>query len=60
MLDDIKEILDPDNMVLPLQNGVFATAELSVKIDRKNILGGLCQIISKIKKFLKLRMITHS
>lgn len=46
--DDIKLILKNETVVLPLQNGVLATGELSEKIDRKNILGGLCRIISKI------------
>lgn len=35
-------------MILPLQNGVLASKELSDMIDKKNILGGLCRIISKI------------
>lgn len=46
--DDIKLILKNDTVVLPLQNGVLASGELSENIDKKNILGGLCRIISKI------------
>lgn len=46
--DNVKMILKNDTMVLPLQNGVLASGELSERIDRKNILDGLCRIISKI------------
>ncbi len=46
--DDIKLILKNDTVILPLQNGVLASGELSENIDKKNILGGLCRIISKI------------
>jgi len=46
--DDIKLILKKETIVLPLQNGVLASGELSETIDKKNILGGLCRIISKI------------
>jgi 2-dehydropantoate 2-reductase len=48
ILDDIKLILKDDTVILPLQNGVLASEELSENIDKKNILGGLCRIISKI------------
>ena len=47
--DDIKNILHQNSMILPLQNGVLATEELSEKIDKRNILSGLCRIISKIE-----------
>ena len=46
--DDIKMILKTDTVILPLQNGVMASEELSESIDKKHILGGLCKIISKI------------
>ncbi|MFD2033592.1 ketopantoate reductase family protein [Belliella marina] len=46
--DDIKLILKSDTVILPLQNGVLASEELSESIDKKHILGGLCKIISKI------------
>jgi len=46
--DDIKLILKNDTVILPLQNGILASGELSENIDKKNILGGLCRIISKI------------
>ncbi len=47
--DDIKRILHRDSMVLPLQNGVLAASELSEVINPKQVLGGLCRIISKIE-----------
>lgn len=45
---DINAILHNDSMVLPLQNGVMAAAELVEVIDSKHVLNGLCRIISKI------------
>ncbi len=47
--DDLKKIIHADSLILPLQNGVLAVEELSEKIDQRNILGGLCRIISKIE-----------
>jgi 2-dehydropantoate 2-reductase len=47
--DDISRILHPDTLIVPLQNGVMATSELSEKIERQNILGGLCRIICKLE-----------
>lgn len=47
--DDINKIIHANSLILPLQNGILAAEELSEKIDKKNILGGLCRIISKIE-----------
>ena len=47
--DEIKKIIHKDSLVLPLQNGVMAATELSERIETRNILGGLCRIISKIE-----------
>jgi 2-dehydropantoate 2-reductase len=47
--DELKTIIHPGSMVLPLQNGISATDELSETIDKSNILGGLCRIISRIE-----------
>lgn len=47
--DDLKLITGKDTVILPLQNGVLAADELAEKIDRYNILGGLCRVISKIE-----------
>jgi 2-dehydropantoate 2-reductase len=38
-----------ETMVLPLQNGVLAADELAEFIPKKNIVGGLCRIFSKIE-----------
>jgi 2-dehydropantoate 2-reductase len=42
-------IIKDSTMVLPLQNGVQAIEELKDEINEKNIVGGLCRIISKIE-----------
>lgn len=47
--EELRSIMHPECMVLPLQNGVLAAAELSEIIDKRNIIGGLCRIISKIE-----------
>lgn len=47
--DDVKKIIHSDTLILPLQNGVMATEELTASIDKSNVLGGLCRIISKIE-----------
>ena len=47
--DELKSIMHADSLILPLQNGVLAAEELSEKIEKKNVLGGLCRIISKIE-----------
>ncbi len=47
--DELKKIIHSNSIVLPLQNGVLAAEELSVSINKSNILGGLCRIISKIE-----------
>jgi 2-dehydropantoate 2-reductase len=46
---EIKPIVHDETMILPLQNGVLAIDELMEKLDAKNILGGLCRIMSKIE-----------
>jgi len=47
--DEIKEILHPESIVIPLQNGILAYDELAESIDRGRIVPGLCRIISKIE-----------
>ena len=44
----LAQIIHEKSMVLPLQNGVLASAELAETINPQNILGGLCRIISQI------------
>jgi 2-dehydropantoate 2-reductase len=47
--NELLEIIDENSMILPLQNGVLAIDDLKEKIPSKNILGGICRIISKIE-----------
>lgn len=42
-------LLHAKSLILPLQNGVLATEELTEKIDASHVLGGVCRIISKIE-----------
>lgn len=46
---DIKKILHPESIILPLQNGISAADELAEEINTSHIIGGLCRIISKIE-----------
>ncbi len=49
ILDDLIAITHSGSIIIPLQNGVLAADELSEKISKQNILGGLCRIISKLE-----------
>lgn len=53
-LEDVAKNIAPyindETIVLPLQNGVTAADELAKYIPRKNIVGGLCRIFSKIEQ----------
>lgn len=44
----LKSVIGENTMVLPLQNGVLASDELKEVLPEKNVLSGLCRIISKI------------
>jgi 2-dehydropantoate 2-reductase len=46
---DLKSIIHSNTSILPLQNGVLAVDELGEAVNKSNILGGLCRIISKIE-----------
>ncbi|HEY4786898.1 MAG TPA: 2-dehydropantoate 2-reductase [Bacteroidales bacterium] len=46
---ELLNIIDKNTVVLPLQNGILATEELTEHIDRRHVIGGLCRIISKIE-----------
>ena len=46
---ELKLIIKPNTTILPLQNGVSAIDELKEHLNQKNIIGGLCRIISKIE-----------
>ncbi|OFX87153.1 MAG: 2-dehydropantoate 2-reductase [Bacteroidetes bacterium GWF2_33_16] len=45
----LAKCLNKNAMILPLQNGVLAIEELTQYFDRKQILGGLCMIFSRIE-----------
>jgi 2-dehydropantoate 2-reductase len=47
--EQIKGIVGDRTTVLPLQNGVLAAKELAEILGAKNVLGGLCRIISRIE-----------
>jgi 2-dehydropantoate 2-reductase len=46
---ELKAIVNENTTILPLQNGVMAVDELREHMDARNIIGGLCRIISKIE-----------
>lgn len=46
---ELKSIINDGTVVIPLQNGVLAGDELSATLNRRNIIGGLCRILSKIE-----------
>jgi len=46
---ELKTIINDNTVVIPLQNGVLATEELSAEINPRNVIGGLCKIISRIE-----------
>jgi 2-dehydropantoate 2-reductase len=46
---ELRNIIRPDAVILPLQNGVSAFDELAAEIDASHILQGLCRIFSKIE-----------
>jgi 2-dehydropantoate 2-reductase len=45
---ELPVIIKRETIVLPLQNGVLIAEELNEKINQRNIIGGLCRIMSKI------------
>ncbi len=47
--EELKEIIDSESIVVPLQNGILAFDELAEVINRERIVSGLCRIISKIE-----------
>ena len=46
---ELKEVLNADSVVLPLQNGVMALEELREHLPGGILLNGLCKIFSKIE-----------
>ena len=47
--ESIKPYLDEDTIVLPLQNGADNAERLMKILPAKNVIGGLCKIVSKIE-----------
>ena len=45
----LKSVITADATVLPLQNGVLTHEELISELDPKNVVAGLCKIITKIE-----------
>jgi len=45
----LKDVVNKDTIVIPLQNGVSAADELKQYLGEYNVAGGLCFIISKIE-----------
>lgn len=45
----LKDVINKNTIVIPLQNGVSASDELKQYLDESNVAGGLCFIISKIE-----------
>jgi 2-dehydropantoate 2-reductase len=46
---ELKKIVSSDTVILPVMNGILASEELKEHVSEKQILGGLCRIISKIE-----------
>jgi 2-dehydropantoate 2-reductase len=42
----MKPLIGPNTVVVPLQNGVEAPAQLSAVLGREHVLGGLCGTFS--------------
>lgn len=49
--EEIKQVLDEKTMVISLLNGVNNAEVLGAVIDKKQLLGGLCKVVSKIEDF---------
>ena len=45
----IKPIVTNETMILPLQNGADNVDKLLAHLDKKNVLAGLCKIVSKVE-----------
>ncbi len=45
----LEPLSDDESIILPLQNGIEAIDELTEHVKPRNVIGGLCRIISKIE-----------
>lgn len=46
----LKKVITKQTIVIPLQNGVMAASELLEELSADQVMGGLCNIFSKIKQ----------
>ena len=53
--EHMRALLGPETIVVPLENGVDAPAELSAALGEEHILGGLCRISSFVSGLGKIR-----
>ena len=49
IVKDLANLIKQDTIILPLQNGVSIIDELKEQITQEHIIGGLCEIMSKIE-----------
>ena len=47
---ELREVISPNTLILPLQNGVLATEEIAEEVGPDRVLAGLCRIICLIQK----------
>lgn len=47
---NIRPLIGPDTLVVPLQNGVDAPAQLAEELGDEHVIGGLCGLISFVAK----------
>lgn len=47
--EKLKQVINENTVVIPLQNGILAAEELSGFLPKKNVVGGLCRVFSKIE-----------
>ncbi len=48
--EQLKPIIGPETMVLPLQNGADNADKLRIVLPKENVLAGLCKIVSKVEE----------
>ncbi len=46
---ELKNVVQKETAVIPLQNGVMSCDELLAELEPQNVIGGLCRIFSKIE-----------
>jgi len=49
VVEQLKTVIDDSTMVLPLQNGADNADKLLSVLPKKNVLAGLCKIVSKVE-----------